>query len=66
MLSDHADWEGLNQAIAATQAERVYVTHGYSDVFSRWIRQQGLESGIVDTKFEGELFENQKTEEAGR
>ena len=28
VLSDHADWPGLNAAIRATRAERVYVTHG--------------------------------------
>src|SRR6185295_20403985 len=31
-LSDHADWPGLQRAIAATGAERVFVTHGYSSV----------------------------------
>lgn len=61
VLSDHADWEGLNQAVASTGAERVFVTHGYTDVFSRWLEQQGLESGIVKTKFEGELLENQES-----
>jgi putative mRNA 3-end processing factor len=28
VLSDHADWPGLQRAIAATGAERVIVTHG--------------------------------------
>src|SRR5262249_12547164 len=28
VLSDHADWPGLNHAIAASGAERVIVTHG--------------------------------------
>jgi putative mRNA 3-end processing factor len=28
VVSDHADWDGLNSAIAATGAERVFVTHG--------------------------------------
>ncbi|RMG54124.1 MAG: ligase-associated DNA damage response exonuclease, partial [Bacteroidetes bacterium] len=30
ILSDHADWPGLLQAIKATGAERVFVTHGYT------------------------------------
>ncbi len=30
VLSDHADWDGLNAAIAATGADRVFVTHGYT------------------------------------
>ncbi len=59
VMSDHADWDGLNQAIVDTGADRVYVTHGYTDVFRKWLEQQGLEAGIVETKFEGEVLENQ-------
>ena len=29
-LSDHVDWPGLLEAIEATGAERVWVTHGYT------------------------------------
>ena len=28
VLSDHADWNGLNEAIMATGAERIWLTHG--------------------------------------
>src|SRR5690606_41767352 len=41
VLSDHADWDGLNAAIAATGAQRVYVTHGYTAVFRRWLEAAG-------------------------
>lgn len=51
VMSDHADWEGLNSAIAATGAERVYVTHGYTSVFRRWLEEQGYDAGIVQTEF---------------
>ncbi len=51
VLSDHADWDGLNQAIKATEAERVFVTHGYTDVFSRWLQSQGLDAQVVRTEF---------------
>lgn len=57
VLSDHADWDGLNQAIRATGAERVFVTHGYTDIFRRWLEEQGLEAQIVQTEYEGELSE---------
>lgn len=57
VLSDHADWPGLHSAIRATQAERVWVTHGYSAVLARWLREQGLEAQAVATRFEGELDE---------
>ncbi|MEL6590176.1 MAG: ligase-associated DNA damage response exonuclease [Bacteroidota bacterium] len=51
VLSDHADWEGLNNAIAATEAEKVFVTHGYTEIFSKWLNEQGYEAGIVKTEF---------------
>lgn len=54
VLSDHADWQGLNEAVAATGAERVYVTHGYQAVFARYLREKGLEAYEVSTLFEGE------------
>ncbi|WP_224815215.1 ligase-associated DNA damage response exonuclease [Hasllibacter sp. MH4015] len=54
VVSDHADWKGLNWAIAQTGAERVFVTHGYTAQFSQWLREQGYDAGIVETEFGGE------------
>jgi len=54
VLSDHADWPGLQRAIAATGAGRVIVTHGYEAVMVRWLRQQGLEAGSFATEYGGE------------
>ncbi|MBR9922290.1 MAG: ligase-associated DNA damage response exonuclease [Bacteroidetes bacterium] len=54
VLSDHADWEGLNNAIKATGAERILVTHGYTAVFSKWLREQGYDAREVQTEFSGE------------
>jgi len=51
VLSDHADWPGLQSAIAATGAERVIVTHGYEAVMVRWLQEQGLEAGSFETEF---------------
>lgn len=56
-LSDHADWNELNIAVAQSGAERVFVTHGYTDVFARWLSEKGLEAAVVKTAFEGELNE---------
>ena len=53
-LSDHADWPGLLDAIRATGAERVWVTHGYSAVLARWLHDQGFDTATVATHFEGE------------
>lgn len=39
-MSDHADWQQLITATLATKAENVYVTHGYSSVFARYLREE--------------------------
>jgi putative mRNA 3-end processing factor len=57
VLSDHADWDDLNTAIKETGAERVYITHGYSEIFSHWLNEQGIASSEVKTQYEGELSE---------
>jgi putative mRNA 3-end processing factor len=57
VMSDHADWEGLNAAIAATGAERVFVTHGYTAIFRRWLEYRGYDAAIVETAWEGEALE---------
>jgi putative mRNA 3-end processing factor len=54
VLSDHADWPGLQRAIAATGASRVIVTHGYEAVMVRWLQQQGLQAGSFRTEFGGD------------
>jgi putative mRNA 3-end processing factor len=51
VLSDHADWPGLQRAIVATGAERVIVTHGYEAVMVRWLQQQGLQAGSFSTEY---------------
>jgi len=51
VLSDHADWPGLQRAIAATGAERVIVTHGYEAVMVRWLTDQGLEASAFETEY---------------
>lgn len=50
-VSDHADWDGLNTAIKATGCERVFVTHGYTAPFRRWLADQGYDAGIVSTEY---------------
>ena len=54
VLSDHADWPGLQRAIRATGAQRVIVTHGYEDVMVRWLSEQGLEAGSFRTEYGSE------------
>jgi putative mRNA 3-end processing factor len=50
-LSDHADWPGLLMAIKATEAQRVYVTHGFQSVFSRYLNENGITSFEVKTEY---------------
>jgi len=49
ILSDHADWKGLINAIENTGAERVIVNHGYSDVLSRWLHEKGYNSQSAES-----------------
>lgn len=57
VLSDHADWQGLNEVILATGAEQVFVTHGYTNIFKKWLNGQGISAEEVKTEYEGELSE---------
>ncbi|MBE9140456.1 ligase-associated DNA damage response exonuclease [Nodosilinea sp. LEGE 07088] len=55
VLSDHADWPGLIQTVQDTGATKVYVTHGQSDVVSRYLRESlNLEAMPLETLFESE------------
>ncbi len=67
-MSDHADWPGLLQAVKATGAEKVFVTHGFQAQFSRYLNENGIEAAEVKTEYgndeetpptspEGEAFE---------
>ena len=51
ILSDHADWPGLQQAIRATGAERVIVTHGSVSTMVRWLQEQGLQASGFVTRY---------------
>ena len=43
--------DDLNTAIAETGAEMIYVTHGYTDTFSRWLNEKGIQSAEVKTMY---------------
>jgi putative mRNA 3-end processing factor len=60
VLSDHADWNGLNSAIEATDCEKVIVTHGYTNIFSKWLNDKGINCQIENTEFEGEVDKTEK------
>lgn len=54
VMSDHADWDGLVSAIDATGCEKVYLTHGYTASFSRYLAEIGFDASEVHTLYGGE------------
>lgn len=55
VMSDHADWEELLTAIKATEANQVWVTHGYTAVLARHLREDlGLDARELKTLYQGE------------
>lgn len=64
-LSDHADWQGLISACQSTEAECVYVTHGFQSVFSRYLTEQGIQGREVKTEYGGEEEEEASPLEQG-
>ncbi len=54
VLSDHVDWPDLNTAVRATGAEKVYVTHGFTSVFARWLNECGIDAAEVKTMYGNE------------
>jgi len=50
-ISDHADWNGLLQTVKSTEAEKVYVTHGSTEIFSKYLNEIGIAAEVVKTKF---------------
>jgi len=48
VLSDHADWPGLQQAVEWTGAQTVWVTHGQTEAFAAWLRQTGRTAVVIE------------------
>jgi putative mRNA 3-end processing factor len=51
VLSDHCDWKGLLKAVEATGAQKVFVTHGFQSVFSRYLNEAGIDAAEVKTEY---------------
>ena len=66
VLSDHCDWQELLTAIEATGAEKIICTHGYTEIFSRYLREQGYDARTESTQFEGESSESETKEEVDK
>jgi putative mRNA 3-end processing factor len=61
VLSDHVDWPDLNRAVKESGAEKVYVTHGYTSIYARWLNENGIEAAEVNTMY-GNEDENEEEE----
>lgn len=48
VVSDHADWPGLNEAILSTGAEQVLLTHGQTGPMERWLNEKGIKAGALE------------------
>ena len=64
VLSDHADWPALIDAIESSGAERVLVTHGTVDPLVRWLNENQTRAAPLPTPFRGELDESAEPESA--
>jgi putative mRNA 3-end processing factor len=51
VISDHADWNSLITAVKSTGAEKVIVTHGYTDVFAKYLSENGWNAITEKTEF---------------
>jgi putative mRNA 3-end processing factor len=61
-ISDHADWDDLLTAIKSSEAEQVYVTHGQTSVFSKYLNEIGIKASEVKTSFGDEEDDSLKLE----
>ncbi|TBN06734.1 ligase-associated DNA damage response exonuclease [Hyunsoonleella flava] len=62
-VSDHADWDGLLSAVKASEAEKVYVTHGSQAIFSKYLNEIGIPAAEVKTEYgEEQLNDVEATE----
>lgn len=50
-ISDHADWNSLIATVKGTEAEKVYVTHGQTAVFSKYLNEIGIDAVELKTIF---------------
>ena len=54
VLSDHLDWDGLNQVVEACNPEYIYATHGFKETVAKWFNSLGRRAYTVDTLYNSE------------
>lgn len=63
VLSDHCDWQQLLTAIKETGATKIISTHGYTNIFTQYLKEKGYDARTEETQYEGELAEIDKPSE---
>ena len=68
VLSDHCDWPALLTAVKETGAQKVFVTHGFQSVFSKYLNDElHIEAAEVKTEYgaeeAGEILPQENTGE---
>jgi len=63
VLSDHCDWQQLLTAIKETGATKIISTHGYTNIFTQYLKENGYDARTEETQYEGELVEIDKPTE---
>ena len=53
-LSDHADWDDVIGTCRETGAERVFVTHGFTQPLARFLSERGIQAAAWQTEYDGE------------
>jgi len=69
VLSDHADWPELLEAIRSAEAQTVYVTHGFSEEVVRYLNETGANAVPLKTQFVGDddaEFSDEESEHYGK
>lgn len=54
VLSDHVDWPALLDAVAQTGANKVFVTHGFTSIVVRYLREIGVDAHVLQADSESE------------
>ena len=57
VISDHMDWVGLQVMIDECKPEKVVCTHGYTEQYAKYLREQGVNAVSEKTEFETEEVE---------
>jgi len=54
VLSDHSDWKGLVKTIENSGAQRIKLTHGYTNEMARWLQDRGFDAQVIPSFYDDE------------